>query len=127
MSSNNDSHAEGHHPASYYIRIYWILFGLLILSILGPLNAGIFGNFAKAIVMITAYGVAFVKAYIVAAKFMHLDIEKKYITLLLLMCLLAMFVCFGALAPDIMNPNGANWENHNPFMTTAPEMHYPTK
>jgi predicted MFS family arabinose efflux permease len=122
--SNNDSHAGAHHPASYYIRIYWILAALLVVSILGPLYADKFGAMQKVVVMVTAYGIAIVKSIMVAGKFMHLNIEKKFIWWLLITCLVAMFVCFAALAPDIMNDRGANWINNNPFVETIPDVHH---
>ena len=122
MSSKHDSHSGGHHSASHYIRIYWILFGFLILSIAGPVYAGNFGDLGHVIVLITAYGIAIIKAIMVAGKFMHLEVEKKYIWWLLITGLVLVFVCFAGLAPDAMNPNGTNWENHNPFVTTIPEV-----
>ena len=125
MSSKKDSHSGSHHSAAYYIRIYWILFGLLVLSIVGPTYAGVFGDrLAGTVVLITAFGVAIVKALMVAGKFMHLNVEKKFIWWLMITCLVAMFVLFAGLAPDIMNSNGANWENHNLFQKTIPDVHH---
>jgi hypothetical protein len=46
-----------------------------------------FGN--KILTLITAFGIAIVKALIVAAFFMHLNVEKKYIWYVLLTMLTA--------------------------------------
>lgn len=111
--SNNDSHS--HHPASYYIRIYWILFALFAVSVIGPLTAGHAGSAAGLVVLVTAFGVAFVKALMVAGKFMHLNVERKMIWWLMILCLLALLTCFFGLAPDVMNSNGSNWESTSEF------------
>jgi hypothetical protein len=63
----------------------------------------------KAITMITAFGIAVVKAVIVAQEFMHLKLEKKYITYMLLTMLMLMFLFFFAVAPDVMKSEGQNW------------------
>ena len=114
--SNKDSH-DHRHPASYYIKIYWILSALFAVSVIGPLTAGYAGEAAGLVVLITAFGVAIVKALMVAARFMHLNIERKMIWWLMIMTLLAVFCCFAGLAPDVMNPNGANWYSTSEFLS----------
>jgi hypothetical protein len=59
--------------------------------------------------LLTAFGIAIVKAYIVAAEFMHLKYEKKFITYMLLSMLFIMFIFFFGVAPDVMTPGGQNW------------------
>ena len=54
-------------------RIGQILLGLLIVSVVGPM-AGI-----RALTLVTAFGIALVKAYMVAKNFMHLDVEKPIV------------------------------------------------
>ena len=63
------------------------------------------------ITLITAFGIAIVKAYLVAANFMHLNIEKRYITYLLSTMLMLMLLLFAGVAPDVMEHKGQNWEN----------------
>jgi caa(3)-type oxidase subunit IV len=94
---------SGHHPN--YIKIYFILLGLLGVSIAGPL-VGI-----KAVTLITAFGIAVVKAYMVASNFMHLNVEKKYVSFLLLGALALMAVFYAGTSGDVMNHRGRNWEN----------------
>jgi caa(3)-type oxidase subunit IV len=100
---HEDAHAAHAHPN--YIKIWGVLVALLVVSVLGPM-VGI-----KAVTLITAFGIAFVKAYLVATRFMHLDIEKKYITYLLVTCLAFMMLLFSAVAPDVMNHKGQRWVN----------------
>ena len=101
-------HGEAHGHAEHhtnYVRIYWILMALLGVSIAGPM-VGI-----QAVTLITAFGIAVVKAYLVAANFMHLNVEKKYISFLLLGALALMAVFYAGTSADIMNHDGSNWEN----------------
>ena len=64
------------HPS--YIKIWGILLVLLVISILGPMLE------IQIVTLITAFGIAIVKAYIVAANFMHLNVEKRYIVYLMM-------------------------------------------
>ena len=101
MSSHPSDHTEHSHPN--YLKIWVTLCILLVISVLGPL-VGI-----KAVMLITAFGIAIVKGLMVAAYFMHLNIEKKLIWFLLLISLSLMIFFFFAMAPDIMNHQGTNW------------------
>lgn len=99
------SHPDHGHSTKYYVKIWAVLMVLLFVSVAGPM----LGN--KIITLITAFGIAFVKATMVAAYFMHLNIEKKYISYILLTMLVAMGLFFIAVAPDVMNADGRNWTN----------------
>lgn len=90
--------------SSYYIKTWALLLVLLVISICGPMLE------IQVITLITAFGIAFVKAYIVAAKFMHLNIEKKYISYLLLSMVILMLVFFAGTSPDAMQYSGSNWK-----------------
>ena len=99
-----DTHAHaGHHPN--YFKIYWILLALLCVSITGPM-IGI-----KLVTLITAFGIALIKAYLVAANFMHLKFEKKYVAYLLLTAIAFMFLFYAGVSPDVMKHRGRQWEN----------------
>jgi caa(3)-type oxidase subunit IV len=93
-------HAE--HEVNY-VKIWLILLALLVVSILGPF-LGI-----KAVTLITAFGIAIVKAYLVAKNFMHLNIEPRYAVYLLVTMLVFMLLLFAGSAPDVMKRDGANW------------------
>jgi len=105
---------QEHHGQAYYVRIWAILLVLLIASILGPILAPhLEFGFLEAwmITLMTAFGIAVVKAYLVASHFMHLNIEKRYITYMLATMLTLMLLFFAGVAPDVMEHKGQNWEN----------------
>ena len=111
---------HGHHSVKPYIKIYFILLGLFVISVLGPVIADEFFASEDGIsytltgtilVLTTAFGIAFVKAYLVAAKFMHLDVEKPIVWYILTTCLVFMVLFFAAVSPDVQNHSGDNWVN----------------
>jgi caa(3)-type oxidase subunit IV len=102
MAEHAHSHAAGHGDA-FYIRIWAILVVLLIVSIIGP-ELGI-----RVVTLITAFGIAIVKAYMVAKHFMHLGIEQKWVAYILLAMLAFMLVMFAGVAPDVLEHDGQNW------------------
>ncbi len=93
------------HGETNYVKIWGILLALLMVSIVGPM----FG--IKIVMLITAFGIALVKAGMVVRYFMHIGIEKKYISYMLLLGLAFMVLLFVGIAPDIMKKGGQNWEN----------------
>ncbi len=99
------THSDQHHGPSYYVKIWGILLVLLIISIVGPE----LGN--RYLTLITAFGIAIIKAVMVAAYFMHLKVEKKYISYMLLAMLLMVAMFFFGTAGDTMKPDGQNWRN----------------
>ena len=102
------AHSESHaHGPSYYVKIWAILLALLIVSICGPM-VGI-----RWLTLLTAFGIAVVKALMVASEFMHIRYEKKIITYILVTMLLLMAVFFYGVAPDVMTTGGTNWERHS--------------
>lgn len=88
-----------------YVKIYVTLVILAAISVLGP-TLGI-----PALTLITAFGLALVKATMVAAYFMHLNIERRYIWFLLFIMLTFLFVLFAGVAPDVMKQSGQNWKH----------------
>ena len=98
--------AEAHeHPN--YVKVWAILVVLLAISVAGPEVGAATG--IQAITLITAFGIAIVKAYLVCKNFMHLNIEKRYIVYMLSTCLVFMLLFFTATAPDVMRFEGTNW------------------
>ncbi len=102
--------AHVHHPN--YVKIWGILCVLLVISVAGPFLE------IQVVTLITAFGIAIVKAYLVAANFMHLNVEKRYIVYLLTTMLVFMLLFFSAVAPDVMKHEGTNWVK--PMVLTAP-------
>ena len=96
-------HAEHTGHDTNYVKIWAILLCLLVVSIAGPF-LGI-----KIVTLLTAFGIAFVKAYLVAKNFMHLDIEPRYVVYLLTTMLVFMLLLFAGAAPDVMKHEGRNW------------------
>lgn len=111
--THHDAHgaqAGGHghgspHPPIFYIRIWGILLVLLTISVLGPMLE------ITVLTLVTAFGIAFVKAYLVAKNFMHLDVERPIVCYALTTSLAFMVLFFSAVAPDVMEHEGTRWEN----------------
>jgi caa(3)-type oxidase subunit IV len=102
--------AHGAHPVHRnYVKIWAILLVLLVISVAGPF-AGI-----RVVTLITAFGIALVKAYMVAKNFMHLDVEKPIIHWLLIVTLVLMVLMFSGLSPDVMKDHGRNWQKDAGF------------
>ena len=91
-----------HH--TNYVKVWGILLALLVVSVLGPLLE------IRVVTLVTAFGIAIVKALMVARNFMHINIERRYITYIVTTCLVFMFLFFTATAPDVMKHEGANWQ-----------------
>jgi caa(3)-type oxidase subunit IV len=108
---------HGAHPDSYYVKIWALLLVLLVISIAGPLLEH------QVITLITAFGIAVIKAGIVCAYFMHLSTEKSYVSYLLLIALLLMGLMFSGVSPDVMKMQGTNWRNTNEI-TLPPAVHH---
>lgn len=102
MSEPDAPHAA-HHPS--YVKVWAILLALLVVSVAGPM-LGI-----RVVTLITAFGIAVVKAYLVAKNFMHIDLERKWIAYLLLAMVGIMVLMVLAISPDVLKHDGRNWEN----------------
>jgi len=114
------AHAEhGAHPVHRnYLKIWGILVLLLCVSVAGP-----FAHI-RTITLVTAFGVALVKAYMVAKNFMHLDVEKRIIHWLLAIVLVLMVLLFSGVSPDVMKDQGRNWHKgpgFHPKLYTGPD------
>ena len=94
--------AHSHHPD--YRRVYIILLILLVISIAGPMLE------IRVVTLITAFGIAVVKAYLVVKNFMHINLTQRYVPYLIVTCLLFMLLFFAGVAPDVMKDRGTGWE-----------------
>ncbi len=88
-----------------YKKIYYTLLVLLVISVAGPF-LGIFW-----ITMLTAFGIALVKANLVIQNFMHLREERRIIKWILVTSLVLMALMVAGVAPDVYKHDGQNWEN----------------
>ena len=59
------------HEHPNYVKIWYWLLVLLAISVAGPMLE------VPALTLITAFGIAIIKSFLVAANFMHLKFEKK--------------------------------------------------
>lgn len=96
-----------------YKKIYFTLLILLVISVAGPF----FG--IGWVTLVTAFGIALVKANMVIQNFMHLKWEKRIAKLVLATSLALMVLFYGAVAPDIQNHEGRNWVNDAAIAATA--------
>lgn len=94
--------ADAHHDINY-VQVYFVLLGLLVVSIIGP-ELGI-----QAVTLFTAFGVAVIKAYLVVKNFMHINLSPRYVSYLCVTTIVFMLLFFAGTAPDVMNKNGDNW------------------
>ena len=102
------------HSSQHYIKIWGILVVLLVVSVVGPMFE------IQALTLITAFGIAVVKAYLVAKEFMHLPEAPKFVTYLMATCLVFMLLFFAGSAPDIMKDDGSNWKKDRNWHYTPP-------
>ncbi len=96
---------DGAHGDASYVKIWAILLALLVVSVVGPMAE------IPALTLITAFGVAGVKAYLVIRHFMHLTVEPKYVGYALATCVAFMVLFFAGTAPDVMRHEGTRWTN----------------
>ena len=101
--------------SAYYIKIWAILVALLVVSVAGPF-IGVFW-----ITMVTAFGIACVKAYLVATRFMHIGAEPAFVSYIVVTALVFMLLFFAGVAPDVMKTEGTGWTK--PSFGTAGGVH----
>lgn len=106
----HDDHGHGHghhevHPPSFYYKTFGVLLVLFAISVIGPVFE------IPLLTLITAFGVAFVKAGLVIRNFMHLNVERPIVWYSLSTALVFMVLFFFGTAPDVMNHEGSNWVN----------------
>jgi caa(3)-type oxidase subunit IV len=100
MTEHAETHAAHHRN---YLMIWAILVGLLVVSVTGPM-VGI-----RVLTLIAAFGIALVKAYMVAKNFMHLDVEKPIVHWVLATALVLMVLLYAGVSPDVMKNSGEHW------------------
>jgi len=95
--------SESHDP-SFYVKIWAVLLVLLIISVVGPMAE------IQWLTLATAFGIAVVKAYLVAVNFMHINLTPRYVTYMMTTALVFMLLFFAGTAPDVMKDKGQNWK-----------------
>lgn len=104
------------HSANHYFKIYIALVILFLISWVVP---EVSTN--KIIVGLAAFGIAIVKAFMVVAYFMHLNVEKKFVWYMLITTLGFMYLMYIALKPDIQHKEGKHWKSN--IVVEVPESH----
>ena len=97
--------AEHAHAHANPVKVWAILCVLLVVSVVGPMAE------IRIVTLITAFGIAGVKAYLVAKHFLHLGAERRYIAYALAVSVAFMVLLFAGVAPDVMEHHGRNWKN----------------
>ncbi len=106
-----------HHGPAHYKKIWGILLVLLVISFVGPW-LGI-----QAVTLLTAFGIAFVKAWLVMKHFMHITEQPRFISYIIATCVVFMLLFFAGTAGDVMKQSGDNW--YKPEVAQAtPEAHH---
>jgi len=106
---SHEEHEKHLHPDSHYTTIAVVLMVLALVSFIGPEIGGALD--LPIVTLITAFGIAFVKAWLVMKHFMHLDVEKPIVHYFLATAVVFMVLFFAGVAPDVGNHEGKNWEN----------------
>jgi len=113
--SEQVAHAD--HPHINYVRIWQILLVLLVISVAGPMLE------IKAVTLLTAFGIAIVKAYLVAKNFMHLNVQPRFVVYMLVTALVFMLLFYAGTAGDVMKHSGDNWVKPD-VVQAAPAPHH---
>ncbi len=108
--------SEAAHGPRHYVKIWAILIVLLTISILGPL-VGI-----QEVTLVTAFGIAVVKAWLVLKNFMHITDQPRFVSYMIATCLVFMLLFFAGTAGDVMNQTGDNW--YKPQVEIAAPAHH---
>jgi caa(3)-type oxidase subunit IV len=101
-------HGDAAAHEAHYKKIYAILLVLLVISFFGPW-LGI-----RWLTLVTAFGIAIYKAWLVAKHFMHLTVQPRYVIYMLSTVLVFMLLFYAGTAPDVMEHEGAHWVKVNP-------------
>ena len=111
MAENNEHHEDGHDGGHHvnYFAIYVALVVLFLISVAGPEIGELTG--LRWITLVTAFGIAIVKARLVVNNFMHLKWEKRIMKWVLATSLILMGLMVAGVSPDVLNHEGSNWEN----------------
>ena len=107
---------EAHHGPAHYKKIWFILLVLLAISFVGPM-VGI-----QWLTLLTAFGIAVVKAWLVMKNFMHITEQPRFVGYIIATSVVFMFLFFAGTAGDVMNQKGDQW--HKPQVEIAAPAHH---
>ena len=111
-AGHEGGHADEHHGGSHHVNYFGIYVALVILfliSVAGP-EIGEFTGL-RWITLVTAFGIAIVKARLVIDNFMHLKWERRIMKSMLITSLVLMALMVAGISSDVLNHEGRNWQN----------------
>lgn len=109
MTQHTEQTEHSPHPA--YLLIWTILVTLFVASVMFNLVT----SFVVGVVF--AFFIAIIKTLMVAAWFMHLNIEPRWVWIMLLTALLVVLIMWMGMAPDVMETEGVNWSKSLPGLS----------
>ena len=101
--------AHSHFNPAHYWKIAKLLMVLAAISYVGPFIGDRFG--LHWLTLISAFGIALYKAYLVCVNFMHLHVERRFVVYILSTALAFMFLFYAGASPDVRQHRGRQWEN----------------
>jgi caa(3)-type oxidase subunit IV len=112
MSDQAHAAHGGHGDAAahekHYVKIWALLLVLLLISFAGPFLE------IRVVTLVTAFGIAVYKAWLVAKHFMHVTVQPKFVMYMLSTVLVFMLLFYAGTAPDVMEHEGTNWVKPSP-------------
>lgn len=108
MTTAYQTESPAHAGHMNYIVIWVVLVLLFVASV------AFSGVTSFVVGVVFAFFIAIVKALMVAAWFMHLSLERRWVWLMLVGGLLVVFVMWLGIAPDVMEMDGQNWSKVPP-------------
>ncbi len=108
--------AEAAHGPAHYKKIWVILVTLLAISFIGPFVG------VQWLTLVTAFGIAIVKAWLVMKNFMHITEQPRFIGYIIATSLVFMLLFFAGSAGDVMNQKGDHW--YKPQVEIAAPAHH---
>jgi caa(3)-type oxidase subunit IV len=104
----HEEHADAAAHEKHYKKIWLLLVVLLAISFLGPMLE------IRTVTLVTAFGIAVYKAWLVAKHFMHVTAQPRYVVYMLSTVLVFMLLFYAGTAPDVEQHEGKNWTKVNP-------------
>jgi caa(3)-type oxidase subunit IV len=101
-------HGDAAAHEAHYKKIWLVLLVLLGISFAGPFLE------IRVVTMVTAFGIAIYKAWLVAKHFMHVTVQPRYVVYMLATALVFMLLFYAGAAPDVMEHEGAHWAKIDP-------------
>ena len=97
-------HTNGHsaHPA------YWIIWSLLV--VLFVMSVAFSWVTSVTVGVVFAFFIAIIKALMVSAWFIHLNVEPRWVWSVLLGAVLVVLIMWMGMAPEVMEQSGTNWQ-----------------